>query len=358
MTSPRAADENPAPARMRIVDLHPELRRAYRWFPRPQVRRAWQRRMAQAALRLIPAPRPAEGVRFERVDFDVPGTGVRVFMPVDAAVPGSVGAAPVGAGSVGPGSVGAASGGRGALLWIHGGGLVIGAAAQDDGWCAQLAERLGIVVVAVEYRLAPEHPFPAPLEDCVSAWRWLQDSAAARGIDPTRIAVGGQSAGGGLAAALAQRLLDDGGTQPAAQLLSCPMLDDRTAARRDLDGVRHFAWTNRDNLVGWSSYLQAAPGAEAGAVPDFAVPARRADLTGLTGLPPAWIGVGDIDLFHDEDLAYAAALRAAGVECDVVVVPGAPHGFESIARGAGVTHAFHARARAWLGERLATSAEV
>ncbi|HEX6953747.1 MAG TPA: alpha/beta hydrolase fold domain-containing protein, partial [Agromyces sp.] len=96
---------------------------------------------------------------------------------------------------------------------------------------------------------------------------------------------------------------------------------------------------------------QAPPGA--GAVPDFAVPARRTD---LTGLPPAWIGVGDIDLFHDEDLAYARALRDAGVECAVDVVPGAPHGFEAVARDAAVTQAFHARARAWLGERLAASA--
>ncbi|GAA2041771.1 alpha/beta hydrolase [Agromyces tropicus] len=332
MTGTRAPDVHPSPARMRVADLHPDLRRAYRWFPRPRIRHRWQRRMAQAALALIPSPRPTDGSRFERVEFSAPGTGVRVFTPVDPAGP--------------------ATSARGALLWIHGGGFVIGAAAQDDTWCARLAERLGVVVVSVEYRLAPEHPFPVPLDDCLTAWQWLQDAASARGIDPTRVAVGGQSAGGGLAAALAQRLLADGGPRPAAQLLYCPMLDDRTAARRDLDAVRHFAWTNRDNLVGWSSYLHAPPGADV--VPDFAVPARRAD---LTGLPPAWIGVGDIDLFHDEDLAYAAALRDAGVECTADVVPGAPHGFESIARGAEVTHAFQARARAWLGERLAASAD-
>ncbi len=319
---------------MRVADLHPELRRAYRWFPRPRVRRGWHRRMAQAALALIPPPKPAATLRFERIDFAAaPGTGVRVFTPAgDAAF---------------------ATGARAALLWIHGGGLVIGAAATDDGFCADLAERLGIVVVSVEYRLAPQHPFPVPLDDCVAAWRWLQDAAPARGIDPTRIAVGGQSAGGGLAAALAQRLLGEDGAQPVAQLLYSPMLDDRTATRRDVDAVRHFAWTNRDNLVGWSSYLQAAPGADT--VPDFAVPARRTD---LTGLPPAWIGVGDIDLFHDEDLAYAAALRDAGVECTVDVVPGAPHAFESVARGAEVALAFHARARAWLQEQLAASADV
>ncbi|WP_400994845.1 alpha/beta hydrolase [Agromyces sp. GXQ0307] len=330
MTSTRADDLPPSLARMRVADLHPDLRRAYRWFPRPQVRRSWQRRMTQGALALIPPPKSTEAKRFERVDFREPGTGVRVFTP-----------------TVAPGS---AANGRPALLWMHGGGLVIGAAAADDRFCAELAERLGIVVVSVEYRLAPRHPFPAPLDDCVAAWQWLQDAAPARGIDPDRVAVGGESAGGGLAAALAQRLHDAGGRRPVAQLLYCPMLDDRTAARRELDGVRHFAWTNRDNLVGWSSYLPAPPGAET--VPDFAVPARRTD---LSGLPPAWIGVGDIDLFHDEDLAYAAALRAAGVECTVDVVPGAPHGFEAIARGAEVTRDFHARARGWLGERLAVA---
>ncbi|RXZ50210.1 alpha/beta hydrolase fold domain-containing protein, partial [Agromyces binzhouensis] len=187
MTSTRADDVHPSPARMRIADLHPELRRAYRWFPRPQVRRAWQRRMAQAAFALIPPPKPTAGVRFERIDFDAPGTGVRVFTPDDAAASG----APA----------------RAALIWMHGGGLVIGAAAADDRFCADLAERLGIVVVSVEYRLAPQHPFPVPLDDCVAAWEWVQDAASARGIDPARVAVGGESAGGGLAAALAQRLL-------------------------------------------------------------------------------------------------------------------------------------------------------
>jgi acetyl esterase/lipase len=245
----------------------------------------------------------------------------------------------------------AGGGSGGSLLWFHGGGLVIGAAASDDRFCAQLAVELDIVVAAVEYRLAPEHPFPAPLDDCVAAWQWLQDAASARGLDRDRIAIAGQSAGAGLAAALAQRLHDAGGPQPVAQLLYCPMLDDRTAARRELDAIRHFAWTNRDNLVGWSSYLAGPPGA--GAAPQYAVPARRTD---LAGLPPAWIGVGDIDLFHDEDLAYAAALRAAGVECTVDVVPGAPHGFETIARAAEPSTAFRARAQEWLGKQL-TAAE-
>jgi acetyl esterase/lipase len=326
VTIERADDTTATRRRMRVADLHPGLRRTYRWFPRPQVRHGWQRRILKRVFALIPEPKPSDDVRFERIDFPTPGTGVRVFTPTGG-------------------------GNGGAVLWFHGGGLVIGAAASDDRFCAQLAVELDIVVVAVEYRLAPEHPFPAPLDDGVAAWQWVQDAASARGLDRARVAVAGQSAGGGLAAALAQRLHDAGGPQPVAQLLYCPMLDDRTAARRELDAVRHFAWTNRDNRVGWSSYLAGPPGVAA--VPDHAVPARRAD---LAGLPPAWIGVGDIDLFHDEDLAYAAALRAAGVECTVDVVPGAPHGFETIARDAEPARAFRARAQAWLGERL-TAAE-
>ncbi|MBT2518189.1 alpha/beta hydrolase [Streptomyces sp. ISL-90] len=328
MTVERADDAAAAATRLRMSDVHPELQRAYRRLPRTGIRHGWQRRLVRAAMRFMPEATLSDGQSLERIDFETRGTGVRVVTP-------------------------AGGGSGGALLWIHGGGLVIGAATMDDRLCAQLAARLGIVVVSVEYRLAPEHPFPAPLDDCAAAWQWLRDAASARGVDPHRIAVGGQSAGGGLAAALVQRVHDAGGPQPIAQLLYCPMLDDRTAARRDLDAVRHFAWNNRDNLVGWSSYLGGPPGAARG--PDHAVPARRAD---VSGLPAAWIGVGDIDLFHDEDLAYAAALRDAGVECTVDVVPGAPHGFESIGWDAELVRAFHARAQAWLGERLTATRGV
>lgn len=234
---------------------------------------------------------------------------------------------------------------EGALLWLHGGGMVLGRASQDDRLCADTARALGMPVVSVEYRLAPEHPFPAPLDDAHAGWVWLQRNAAALGVDPARIAVGGESAGGGLAASLAQRLHDEG-RGAAAQWLFCPMLDDRTAARRELDAVDHFVWNNRRNAVGWRSLLDAEPG---GRAPRYAAAARRDD---LRGLPPAWIGVGDIDLFFEEDRAYAERLRAAGVGAALDVVPGAPHGFESWAPDAEVTRAFLARARAWLARAL------
>jgi acetyl esterase/lipase len=234
-----------------------------------------------------------------------------------------------------------------ALLWIHGGGLVIGSPMQDDQFCADTARDLGMVVISTAYRLAPDFPFPAALDDCHAAWTWLQRSAQALGIDPARVVVGGQSAGGGLAASLVQRIYDGGGVQPAAQWLFCPMLDDRTAARRELDAVGHLVWNNRANRVGWSGYLGGAVGAER--VPEYAVPARRDD---LRGLPPAWIGTGDIELFYDEDKTYAERLTGAGIDCTLDIVPGAPHGFEALAPDSALAQAYLARAREWLAAQL------
>jgi acetyl esterase/lipase len=232
------------------------------------------------------------------------------------------------------------------LLWIHGGGLVLGSAALDDRTCAETARETGAVVVSVDYRLAPKHPFPAAIDDCSAAFEWLRHHAPELGIDPGRLAVGGQSAGGGLAAALVQRLVDSG-ARLRAQWLFCPMLDDRTAADRALDAEDHFVWNNRSNLVGWRSYL-----GEAGAPsqPEYASASRRED---LRGLPPAWLYVSDAELFHEEVVDYARRLRADGVPVALHVVPGAPHGFEAWAPGTEQAIALQAQARAWLAERLA-----
>ncbi len=232
-----------------------------------------------------------------------------------------------------------------ALLWIHGGGLVLGAAKMDDRLCGETAAQLGATVVSVEYRLAPRHPFPAALDDGHAAWTWLLAHAAEQGVDPARIAVGGQSAGGGLAASLVQRLHDEGAAV-AAQWLFCPMLDDRTAADRSLDDAGHQVWNNRANLVGWSSYLGAAPAVTA---PAYAAAARRED---LAGLPPTWIYTSDIELFHDEDVDYARRLGEAGVDVTLDVVRAVPHGFEAWAPDVELAQRLFARARAWLGPRL------
>lgn len=207
-----------------------------------------------------------------------------------------------------------------ALLWIHGGGLVIGSPAMDHATTRRLADELGVTVALVRYRRAPEHRAPAALDDCYAALEWLAAQPYA-----DRLAVAGVSAGGGLAAATALAARDRGGPRLALQALVYPMLDDRTAARPDPDAEHRRVWDNTANRFGWSSYLGAEPGAAD--VPPYAVPARADD---LAGLPPAWLGVGTLDLFHDEDLAYAARLRAAGVEARTLVVPGAFHGFDAL----------------------------
>lgn len=214
----------------------------------------------------------------------------------------------------------------GALLWMHGGGMVIGSAQQDDGICRRFARKLGMVVAAVDYRLAPDHPFPAPLDDCFDALQWL---GAQPGID--RVAIGGASAGGGLAAGLALRARDTGGVRPVFQLLVYPMIDDRTALRTDVDTAHLRAWSPKANAFGWRSYLGGAPAGP------LSAPARATD---LAGLPPAWIGVGTLDLFHDEDLAYAKRLVDAGVPCALEVVRGAFHGFDILAPRSGVSRDF------------------
>ncbi|MCB9755580.1 MAG: alpha/beta hydrolase fold domain-containing protein [Myxococcales bacterium] len=216
----------------------------------------------------------------------------------------------------------------GGVLWLHGGGRVIGHPCLVDAQSAWLARALGVVVVAPSYRLAPEHRYPAALDDCVAAWRWLLERARELGVEPTRVAVGGESAGGGLAAELCQRLRDEGGAQPRCQCLVYPMLDDRTAADESRAALEHLVWNNRSNHFGWSSYLGVAPGApEVGA---YAAAARRVE---LDGLPPAWLSVGDLDLFYREDLDYAERLRAAGVPVTLDVVPGGFHGYFAAGRG-------------------------
>jgi acetyl esterase/lipase len=284
--------------------IHPELRNLARFLPRGLTPRSLQRvrrleslqaRVAPALERVVP---PSKGRRVELVS--VGTAGARVHRPSHAP-----------------------DGPLPAVLWIHGGGYVIGSAAQDDALCRHFADQLGAVVASVEYRRAPEHPFPAPLEDCHEVLVWL---AGLNEVDEGRIAIGGASAGGGLAAGLALMARDRASVTPVLQLLVYPMLDDRTVARRDLDESGYRLWNNASNALGWRSYLGAEPGSAD--LPDHAVPARAED---LRGLPPAWLGVGTLDLFLDEDLAYAARLEEAGVPVELTVLDGAFHGFDRLA---------------------------
>jgi acetyl esterase/lipase len=221
--------------------------------------------------------------------------------------------------------------------------MMIGSPAMDDALLSSTASELDIVIVSPDYRLAPEHPYPAAVDDCHAAWDWIQENLAARGIDNTRIAIGGESAGGGLAAGLVLRIHDEGGSQPVAQWLFCPMLDDRTALDRSLDDIDHFVWNNKMNLVGWKSYLGKNFGTDQ--VPAYAAPARRES---LEELPKAWIGVGDVELFFAENKAYANKLTAAGVACQLDIVNGAPHAFEGLAPESELAKDYLARAKAWL----------
>lgn len=239
---------------------------------------------------------------------EVPATGADPAVPVYVYAPPSP-----------------APGLRPAVLWIHGGGLVVGHPIAYHDICRRLARQLDAVVVSVDYRLAPADPFPAGLEDCYRALRWVHDTAVDLGVDPARVAVAGDSAGGGLTAAVSQVALDRGGPPIAFQAMKYPMLDDRSVLRADHDGRGSFVWTPASNAYAWGAYL-GHPVTEDEDRP-YAAAARRAD---LTGLPPAWIGVGDLDLFHDEDVAYAERLRAAGVPCDLLVVPGMYHGAEGL----------------------------
>jgi acetyl esterase/lipase len=225
----------------------------------------------------------------------------------------------------------------GALLWIHGGGLVMGHPPLGHEICSRFADELGILVASVDYRLAPEYPFPAGLEDCYAALCWLHDTADELGVDVHRIAVGGDSAGGGLAAALTQLARDRGGPEICFQLLVYPMLDDRSVLRADHEGRGRFVWTPASNRFGWTAYLGHPPAAD-----DDRPHASAARCPDLSGLPPAWIGVGDLDLFYAEDCDYARRLQAAGVPCALQVEPGMYHGAEAVRPKAPAMRAFRA----------------
>lgn len=214
---------------------------------------------------------------------------------------------------------------RPALLWLHGGGYVMGTAKFDDATCRYFVRTLGITAASVDYRLAPEHPYPAALEDAYSALAWLAGLPA---VDPARVAVGGDSGGGGLAAALALYTRDRGELDLACQVLNYPMLDDRTVSGRPHPG--HRLWTYENNRFGWAAYLGDAD-------PDEAVPARRDDLAGVA---PAWIGVGTLDVFCDEAIEYGRRLSLAGVPCQTEVVSGAYHAFDKLVPRSRVARAF------------------
>jgi acetyl esterase/lipase len=222
------------------------------------------------------------------------------------------------------------------VLYLHGGGMILGSVEQYDQLIRWFVAESGVPALAVDYRLAPEHPHPVPVEDCYAGLVWLTEHAAELGVDPARIAVMGDSAGGGLAAGVALLARDRGGPALARQILIYPMLDDRTTTPDP--ALRPFlTWTYDDNVTGWGALLGADAGTDA--VPPYAAPGRADD---VSGLPPTYVDVGALDIFRDEDVEYARRIADTGTPVELHVHPGAPHGFEAFAWDADVSR----RARA------------
>lgn len=217
-----------------------------------------------------------------------------------------------------------------AVLYLHGGGMILDWERLGGLYDAAVRDYVvasGVPMLTVAYRVAPEFPHPTPVEDCYAALRWLTDHAAELGVDASRLAVMGDSAGGGLAAGLCLLARDRGGPAIAAQLLIYPMLDDRTRVAGPTTATL-LTWSHEDNATGWGALLggRAADG--------YAAPARAAD---LAGLPPAYLDVGGLDIFASEDVGFAQRLMAAGVPVELHVYPGCPHAFDLLVPDADVS---------------------
>ncbi|NUU62985.1 alpha/beta hydrolase [Paenibacillus agri] len=211
-----------------------------------------------------------------------------------------------------------------ALLWIHGGGYVMGHPDMDDALCERFVQAAKCVVVSVDYRLAPEHPYPAAIDDCYTALTWMTDEAELLGIDLDRVAIAGASGGGGLTAALALMARDKGGPALIFQMPLYPMIDDRniTASSHEIT-ADNATWNRTNNLTAWNMY-QGNRTEDSGLSP-YAVPSRAES---LAGLPPTYTCVGQLDLFRDETIEYVTRLAQAGVDVEFHLYPGTFHSFE------------------------------
>ena len=258
-----------------------------------------------------------------------PGEAVAVH---DRLVPGPAGAPEIRLRIYRPRAVPAAQTMLPALYWIHGGGMVMGNLDGDNARLSEVVEQVGCVAVSVEYRLAPENPHPAPVEDCYAGLVWTAAHADELGIDAARLALGGASAGAGLAAATALLARDHGGPALVFQLLIYPMLDDRNLTPSSYEITDVGIWDRATNIGGWTALLGEQVGTDA--VSPYAAPARARD---LSRLPAAFIDVGTADLFRDEDIDYAQRLMQAGTPTELHVYPGAFHGFDGMAPGARLT---------------------
>ncbi|MBM4569068.1 alpha/beta hydrolase fold domain-containing protein [Rhodococcus hoagii] len=290
-----------------LIDrIHPELRPLVPALPRVDIAEpaAFRERQRIRAAGLAAAVQRPQGMTV--VDRLVPGPAGAPDVPVRIYAPGGS-----------PSEVGA-------LVWFHGGGYVFGEIEASERACVEIADVVGCVVVSVEYRLAPEHPYPAGLDDCCAALTWVAAHGDELGVDPARLAVGGVSAGAGLAAALALRVRDENGPRLVYQVLDNPMLDDRM----ETASIREFTdtplWTHGQAVLGWDFYL----GDRSGQTPPYAAAARADD---VAGLPPAWISANELDPLRDEAIEYALRLLRAGVPVELHHRPGTFHGSNGFA---------------------------
>jgi acetyl esterase/lipase len=231
----------------------------------------------------------------------------------------------------------------GCVYHTHGGGMVVGDRRTGVDVLLDWAEEFGLVVVSVEYRLAPETPDPGPVDDCYAGLLWTAKHADELGFDPTRMIIAGGSAGGGLAAGVTLRVRDQGGPALLGQLLMCPMLDDRNDTPSAIQMAGLGVWDREANNMGWSALLgdrRGGPG-----VSPYAAPARATD---LSGLPPAFIDVGSAETFRDEDVAYATRIWQAGGRAELHVWPGGFHGFDMMAPAAAISQDARAARVRWL----------
>lgn len=302
-----AGDAAALPIEQRLAPIAPELRPAARRMIEsgfPPITAEMLRNMPDGAG--PPTPELLAGIPISETDVPAGGAlpGVKVFV-VNAD----------------------ATKQRPAILHIHGGGHVVGSARGELRYLQETAAALDCVIVSVEYRLSPKARYHQSTEDTYAGLKWLWSNAPALGADRARLAVMGESAGGGHAAILALKARDRGELPLVFQSLVYPMLDDRTGTTAAVPAhIATVGWSPPENHLGWASFLGAEPGGPV--VPLEAVPARREDLAGLA---PAWIGVGGVDLFVNEDIEYARRLTLAGVPTELLVVPGGFHGFDRIA---------------------------
>lgn len=218
-----------------------------------------------------------------------------------------------------------------AVVYLHGGGMILSNVGLYDGTVARYVSASGVPMLSVEYRYAPEFPGLTPVEDGYVALRWLSDHGAELGVEPRRIAVMGDSAGGGIAAGLALLARDRGGPEIAQQILVYPMLDDRTTVP-DPELVPFAGWTYDDNLTGWAALLGDGVGG-----PDVSPYAAPARMTEAVGLPPVYLEVGELDIFRNEGVEFARRTAEAGVSTELHVHPGVPHGWDFVAPEADVS---------------------